>query len=315
MRKTFYTSALSTITAAMMVIGFTPTFAEDQVVPEPPVELGDDFVPPKLSETQDKDKTIVLHATILFKDPDDHALCKPGENGTFEVLFGEDHDIHPTGTIRLRSMAPEYLEVDENNNWIAKKEGVVPVAYEWEYSKETMDALKEKYPGYAFVSTDTVEAFTVTVSNIISVFRLYNPNTGEHLFTTDRAERKELARLGWTPERISWNNREDQRLPIRRLYNPNAGDHHYTMDEREVDYLVKAGWKLDGTALYSESEKDIPVYRCYNPNAKAGSHHFTTDKKEYDSLVKLGWKAEGIAFYATSADRITTFDPTIPQGE
>ncbi len=133
-----------------------------------------------------------------------------------------------------------------------------------------------------------------------TVLRLYNPNSGEHLFTTSAAERTYLVGIGWRNEVSDWSSPEISDYPIYRVYNPNNGDHHYTTSFAEKNHLVKLGWNYEGADLYAaeESSRNIPVYRMYNPNAKgAGSHHYTSTKTECDFLVAQGWNYEGIAWY------------------
>ncbi len=129
----------------------------------------------------------------------------------------------------------------------------------------------------------------------VAMYRLYNPNSGEHFYTSDEGEQKYLINVGWKDEDIAWYAPETGD-PVYRLYNPNAGDHHYTMSEAERDNLVSVGWKYEGVAWRSGG--NVPLYRAYNPNAKAGAHHYTVNPDEIDYLVSLGWKKEGIAWYA-----------------
>ena len=131
----------------------------------------------------------------------------------------------------------------------------------------------------------------------LSMYRLYNPNSGEHFYTSNEAEKNNLVKLGWKYEGVAWNAPETSDVPVYRLYNPNAGDHHYTVSEAERDFLVKVGWKYEGIGWYSESKDGNPVYRLYNPNAKTGTHHYTVNKEEKDFLVKLGWRDEGTGWY------------------
>ena len=133
----------------------------------------------------------------------------------------------------------------------------------------------------------------------ITMYRLYNPNSGEHFYTKDASEKSTLVRAGWKDEGIGWIAPEKSNTPVYRLYNENAGDHHYTMNASERDGLIGAGWKDEGTGWYSDDDKTVPLYREYNPNAVAGTHNYTTDKAEHDKLVRLGWKDEGIGWYAT----------------
>ncbi len=132
--------------------------------------------------------------------------------------------------------------------------------------------------------------------NFSVMFRLYNPNSGEHFYTIDANEKNNLVSVGWTYEGRAWLA-PTSGTPVYRVYNPNGGDHHYTTSNEEVKNLVSVGWRYEGVAWYSQTSQGTPLYRLYNPNAKTGSHHFTTDVSEKNHLVSVGWKYEGIAWY------------------
>ena len=144
-----------------------------------------------------------------------------------------------------------------------------------------------------------IKAYTnaVSPSTDVNMYRLYNPNSGEHFYTANAVEKSNLVKLGWRYEGIGWKAPKISNTPVYRLYNKNAGDHHYTMSASERDYLVSIGWKYEGVGWYSGDSKAVPLYRQYNPNAKAGSHNYTTSKSENDWLVSLGWRGEGIGWY------------------
>lgn len=129
------------------------------------------------------------------------------------------------------------------------------------------------------------------------MYRLYNPNSGEHFYTAEINERDHLIEVGWFYEGVGWYA-PIEGSPVYRLYNPNAGDHHYTMDANERDSLVKVGWRYEGVCWSSSTGDSMPVYRQYNPNARAGSHNYTTSLAENNFLVNAGWRAEGIGWYA-----------------
>ena len=131
----------------------------------------------------------------------------------------------------------------------------------------------------------------------VNMYRLYNPNSGEHFYTASSSEKDTLVKVGWRYEGIGWKAPKTSNTPVYRLYNKNAGDHHYTMSVSERDFLVKIGWKYEGIGWYSDDSQAVPLYRQYNPNAKAGSHNYTVNKGENDMLVGLGWKGEGIGWY------------------
>ena len=160
---------------------------------------------------------------------------------------------------------------------------------------------------YAELTNGTMEFIgntTFTVSGhdnkqtSCSMYRLYNPNSGEHFYTSNKDERDHLKSVGWRYEGIGWNAPMSG-TPIYRLYNPNAGDHHYTGSSKERDNLVKLGWKYEGISWYSApASSGKPLYRLYNPNCTgAGAHHYTASKDERDHLVSVGWKYEGIGWY------------------
>lgn len=133
----------------------------------------------------------------------------------------------------------------------------------------------------------------------VPMFRLYNPNSGEHFYTGSEEERDNLVAVGWNYEGIAWNAPIYSGAPVYRVFNPNSGDHHYTMSWVEVGNLVAVGWIYEGVAWNSASADDVPQYRLYNPNAPLGlgSHHYTSSVEERDYLVSLGWIYEGIGWF------------------
>ncbi len=134
-------------------------------------------------------------------------------------------------------------------------------------------------------------------STSVAMYRIYNPYSGEHFYTSSTEERDNLVRLGWTYEGIGWNAPTTSNTPVYRLYNGNAGEHHYTMSATERDNLVRLGWKYEGIGWYSDDSKRVPLYRQYNPYAFANNHNYTTSIDENNWLVGLGWKSEGIGWY------------------
>ncbi len=138
---------------------------------------------------------------------------------------------------------------------------------------------------------------TMAKESGIDMYRLYNPNSGEHFYTASGGERDSLIHVGWQYEGTGWVAVE-KGDPVYRLYNPNAGDHHYTLNSAERDMLVDCGWKAEGVGWYSDPAKTLPVYREYNPNAISGAHNYTTDLNEHEHLINLGWRNENIGWYA-----------------
>ena len=146
-----------------------------------------------------------------------------------------------------------------------------------------------------------VTAITVTYPDSTqTVYRLYNPNNGDHHYTVDAYERDMLVGLGWNSEGTGWTARVLSNTPVYRLYNPYSGDHHYTTSADERDNLSSIGWNYEGIAWYSDDAKTKPLYRLYNKYLTAGTHHYTLDVGERDFLVSIGWADEDIAWYAVA---------------
>ena len=140
-------------------------------------------------------------------------------------------------------------------------------------------------------------AFTFDVLTVTTMYRLYNPNSGEHFYTSNPEERSNLISLGWNDEGIGWYAPPYSNTPVYRLYNRNGGEHHFTTSVGERNSLVALGWEYEGISCYSNDRQSIPVYRQYNPNAFANNHNYTTSLQENNDLVALGWRAEAIGWY------------------
>ena len=151
---------------------------------------------------------------------------------------------------------------------------------------------------FDFVGLDELVQDPNSSSNSLVVYRLYNPVTGEHLYSPDVNERNVLVRNGWNYENIAWYAPKKSSTPVYRLFNRNNGDHHYTTSKQERDTLVKIGWTYENICGYSDDSEGVPLYRVFNPNQMGpGAHHFTASVDELASLIKLGWMGEGTAWY------------------
>ena len=143
---------------------------------------------------------------------------------------------------------------------------------------------------------------SIDISEIANIvfYRLYNPNTGEHLFTPSVGEYNKLGKAGWKKEGKSfdgYNAKGDGLKAVYRVHNPNAkgGDHYYTASKGEAKYLISIGWKWDlGGKAMLYTKGSFEMIKMYNPNN--GRHHYTPKKGEALKLKKLGWVYEGTAW-------------------
>ena len=135
-------------------------------------------------------------------------------------------------------------------------------------------------------------------TEVIPVYRLYNPYTQEHLLTGGAEERDALISVGWSLDGVAWEAPVDG-ISVYRLYNPYDDWHTYTTSESERDTMVAAGWKVDGVVSFSYTGKDgRPIYRLFNPYVKTNFHLITAGVEERDMLVNAGWILEGVAWHA-----------------
>ncbi len=153
-----------------------------------------------------------------------------------------------------------------------------------------------------------------------AMLRLYNPNSGEHFYTSKYGEKDLLVEAGWRFEGIGFYAPDDSVAlsnlkAIYRLYN--GTDHHYAT-AGEAELLAEYGWTNEGLAFYSDETVDptrrdqaflwgdtdnqVAMYRLYNPNATVGQHHYTSSRGERDLLQSAGWTLEGVGFYGIDAE-------------
>lgn len=133
----------------------------------------------------------------------------------------------------------------------------------------------------------------------VTVYRIYNTQSGEHVYTTHQEEvNVRVSEGNWNYEGAAWYCPKDG-IPVYRLYNPVLGNHLYTTDENEVRILTTQDiWQKDfnGEPLFY-SGGNAPVYRLYNEQLR-GDHLLTTDSNEYLTLPMISsWSPEGKAFY------------------
>lgn len=164
--------------------------------------------------------------------------------------------------------------------------------------------MKKKY--FLVLLATVVGISLITFSTVIAqadttVYRLYNPLNGEHLYTTDANEKDVLIKQhGWGYEGEAWYAPDNgQGTPVYRLYNAGLQNHLYTTDTNEVKVLTsKHGWTMDNNGrpvFYSGG--DAKIYRVYNRGLR-GLHHWTTDMNEYNILPQHGWQQEGVKLKA-----------------
>lgn len=129
--------------------------------------------------------------------------------------------------------------------------GTYPVyrAYRADVDDHFLTGSKTEYDNLPAEYSREEVAFQGADSGAI-VYRLYNPNAGQHMYTTDYDEAESLVKDGWQAETVTFASAREG-TPVLRLYNPNSGSHHWTTDPAERDMLVDAGWREEDADWYA----------------------------------------------------------------
>lgn len=143
----------------------------------------------------------------------------------------------------------------------------------------------------------------------VPLLRLYNPYSGEHLFTTNRYEASDLVSRGWRSERSDGLVNLKEGTPVFRLYNEWTGDHHYTTDTNEVNSCIKQGWTNEGIQFCSDEDATTAVYSMYNPYATKFYHLYTADAHEMAQMQADGWKQETVKWRVIADGRSKAVAP------
>ena len=200
----------------------------------------------------------------------------------------------------------EKLKADKTQSDQEKQKEIDRLSAQVTQLNQEIDKLKQEKSTLTQQLQDATAAFAAVIgmsaggdanapASTSAMYRLYNPWTGEHLFTTDAHEVQTLLALGWQDEGIIGQVSMKEGKAVYRLYNPNTGEHHYTTDADEVARCVANGWVKEGIAFYSQG--DQAVFSMYNPYAKSFYHHYTSNEKEIAQMIKDGWKKEEVKWY------------------
>ncbi|MBE6922550.1 MAG: hypothetical protein E7465_05130 [Ruminococcaceae bacterium] len=144
----------------------------------------------------------------------------------------------------------------------------------------------------------SVHRETVETRQVVHMFRMFNPNTGEHFYTGSEVEKNNLLAVGWKYEGIGFTFPANTGAPVHRLFQPSTGEHLYTMDNAEKERLMADGWNYEGVAFNSAYDTEAVQHRLHNPNATVGAYHFTFSLEEKQNLINAGWEYQGIGWYS-----------------
>ncbi|TDL15780.1 hypothetical protein BD410DRAFT_796054 [Rickenella mellea] len=113
-----------------------------------------------------------------------------------------------------------------------------------------------QHSGYAFESTSAfVFHPQIPSTSTVPFFRLYNPTSGDHFFTTSESEvESAISNSGYTFQNIAasvYPTKICNSTSLFRLYNSFSGDHFYTTSATERDTAIAiSGYTSEGTAAF-----------------------------------------------------------------
>ena len=234
-------------------------------------------------------------------------IVSDGEDGVYSATLGSLYEAYWTP----ESEAGEKLGtlegyVDVNS---AETQDLYTAASYEQYVADFQDYLAKKAElakgGYTKAEySELLQMLNGIQSKLVEVghtnlYRVYNPNNGDHYFTTDPGEYKALVAMGWQAEgvryqvvKVGGKRTHAFGTGIWSVYNPNTGEHLLT-EEGEADALAQVGWIKEGTEpkFYTVQNGSESVVRVYNPNTN-GPAHLYTDASEANGLAKIGWSID-----------------------
>ncbi|WP_051341021.1 calcium-binding protein [Azospirillum halopraeferens] len=182
-------------------------------------------------------------------------------------------------------------------------------------------------PGVTYTSPAPAQTFAITVSlndlgtvshadqaiadydaadGLPVVFRLYNPATGNHLYTASSNEAAAAVAKGYREEGVPFSAEDGYTglADVFRLYHAGTDDHVYTINAAERDALIAAGgYRDEGVAFRAygtATEGAAPVHRFYSDTTN--DHFYTTDRAEGEAA---GYRYQGVAWYSAAFARRT----------
>jgi hypothetical protein len=142
----------------------------------------------------------------------------------------------------------------------------------------------------------------------VEVFRFYNPQVGNHLFTVSELEKQSIEEmqvfnfegigfLATLPEDVGLGGS----IPIYRFFNSKIGSHFFTADENEkTNVMALVDFEFEGVGFGAFSENTastVPIYRFFN--TENGGHFFTASDVEKNSVMNIqSMRFEGEVFFA-----------------
>ncbi|MDC0400370.1 hypothetical protein OAN59_11805 [Alphaproteobacteria bacterium] len=146
--------------------------------------------------------------------------------------------------------------------------------------------------------------------NPIEVFRIFNTETGAHLYTPSLNEKDAVEVTGnFVTEGVGFtalstnDDHIEGSVPVHRFFNKVTGGHFFTAFDTEKEaVLINSNFRYEGQTFRAfdvPSSSSTPVYRFFN--FETGGHLYTISDDEREVLTTItSFRYEGIGFYTFS---------------
>jgi hypothetical protein len=134
----------------------------------------------------------------------------------------------------------------------------------------------------------------------VAVYRADNPQTGQHLYTTNQGEIANIQSQGWTPAGVVGFVARTQAQGTEALYRiyVQNGDHFYTTSQEERQSVIARGGQDHGVVGYvatSQQPGTVPLHRMVS--TKTGMHFYTANPQEVAAATQQGYREEAVIGY------------------
>ena len=208
-------------------------------------------------------------------------------------MHNRGHRMHAVGDLEFASVR------------ISRELGMVGILFEGGFLTNTGDA--NRLRDYNFrhqMGLEVARGIAAMVGpplpdHLVPLWRMFNGDLNQHLWTTCVNEYRILSTRGWRQEGIAWYTPRTGR-PVHRLFHEGIARHHYTADQDEISVLVQRGWNDEGVLFFCASpllgeDEGIRMIRLFHEDYL--KHLHTADIHEVRVLtVHRGWRKEGESF-------------------
>ncbi|MCU1524499.1 MAG: hypothetical protein JWO18_1393 [Microbacteriaceae bacterium] len=215
------------------------------------------------------------------------------------VDTGDSYDVDSSGHYSISGLSPDYYKID-----------VI-----FDDGSFTTDSLSDVLDVATEGATAVFDAALITA---LPVYRFWNPQSNDHFYTMNKAERDHIiasySTSVWRYEGVAFDAFPTQRagtVPLYRFWSPRLQGHFFTANGTEKDQIIRtyaaSTWSYEGVAFYvypdnTTAANTVEVARFWSGTTQ--QHFYTTDPVETAGIIRdypiRVWSFEGYNFRVPS---------------